>query len=120
MEEQTDKFESFLKEARDYFHTRQELLKLQLTEKVAVVFSGMIAFFIILSIFLLTFLFVSLSLAQLFSEWWGYEYAGYLTVTILYTIILLLMIRFRKNLLVKPIMNMIIKIILSGSHHGNN
>lgn len=113
MEKETGIFETLINDTREYFHARQELLKLQVTDKISGVLSSIITFFIIFSIFLLAFLFVSFTLAHVFAELWGHEYAGYLSVTLLYTIIGLLLYRFRKTRLFNPIKNKIIQQILS-------
>ena len=113
MEKETGIFENLINDTKEYFHARQELLKLQITDKISGILSMIISFFIILPFFLLAFLFVSFTLAHVFAELWGHEYAGYLSVTMLYTIIGFLMIRFRKSWLFNPIKNKIIKQILS-------
>jgi hypothetical protein len=113
MEKEENKFEQLFDDVREYLDAKQELLKLQLVEKTARVVSNIIAFFVILPFFILAFLFISIALAHLFAEFWGHEYAGYLTVTFLYLVIGLLLVRFRKKWLVGPMMNAIIKQILS-------
>lgn len=113
MEEKINKFDSIIDDVRDYLHVRQEILKLRATEKISGMLSAVISFLIIIPFFLLAFLFVSVTLAHLFAEWWGREYAGYLTVTLLYTVIGLILIKYRKNWLANPIRNSLIRQILS-------
>jgi uncharacterized membrane protein YqjE len=113
MEKEPNQFEKLYQDIRDYVDTRQELLKLQVTEKSTRFTAHLISFLIIIPFFFLAFLFVSFALAHLFAEWWGHEYAGYLTVTLLYLIIGVILLIFRKRLLVKPLKNSMIKMILS-------
>ncbi len=113
MEKEKNKFENFFDDARDYMDARQELLKLQVIQKATRTVSNIISFFVILPFFLLAFLFVSITLAHVFAELWGHEYAGYLTITLLYAITGILLVRFRKQWLVGPMMNRMIKQILS-------
>ena len=65
---------------------------------------------------MVAFLFVSITLAQFFGELWGYEYAGYLSVALLYGVIGFVLVKFRKSILVKPIKNGIIKQLFSKDH----
>ena len=113
MEQKQDTFEGFLDNIRDYITARQQLLRLQVTEKVSGILSNFFSLLIIIPFFLLAFLFLSITLAHVFSELWGHEYAGYLTVTLLYVLIGILMVKYRKGLLVKPIKNKLIKQFLS-------
>ena len=113
MEREQTKIEQLIHDVREYIDARQELLKLQVVKKTTRVASGIISIIIIVPFFLLAFLFVSIALAHLFGEMWGHEYAGYLTVTFLYIIIGLLLVVFRKKWLVIPIMDQMIKQILS-------
>ncbi|MCX6314794.1 MAG: phage holin family protein [Sphingobacteriales bacterium] len=113
MEKDPNQFEQLYQDIRDYVNTRQELLKLQVTEKSTRFTAHLISFLIIIPFFFLAFLFISFALAHLFAEWWGHEYAGYLTVTLLYLIIGMILLIFRKRLLVKPLKNGMIKMIFS-------
>ena len=109
----TENKKNFTDNIKDYIKARQSLLKLQATDKASGIIAAFISFLIIFSLLLLAFLFISLTLAHFFAEQWGHEYAGYLTVTILYIIIASLLLKFRNTWLVRPIKNQFIKIILS-------
>ncbi len=45
MEKETGLFESLFNDAREYFHLRQELLKLQVTDKLSGVISKIVSIF---------------------------------------------------------------------------
>jgi len=105
--------EGIINNARGYMDAKQELIKLQAIKKMSGIISGIISFCIIIPFFFLAFLFVSFTLAQLFSEWLGHQYAGYLLVTGIYTVAGLLLYRFRKSWLFRPIRNKIIKQIFA-------
>jgi len=115
--EQKNKFETLFEEVREYLQLRQQLIKLKAIEKTTSIASHMISWLIIVPIFVLAFLFVSITLAYVFAAWWGHIYAGYLTVTLLYIIIGLLLVKFRQRWLVKPMMNAMLKQILSKESH---
>lgn len=113
MEKEQGKFEQLFHDAYDYIDAKQQLLKLQLVEKTSRVAAGILSFIIIMPFFILAFLFISFSLAQVFAELWGHQWLGYLSITLIYLFIGLVLVVFRKKLLIRPIMNKFIKQILS-------
>ena len=117
MEKDTGSEESLFENLTGYFNARIELIKLQLVEKTTSIFSIVISILIIIPFFMLAFLFLSIALAHFFSELWGHEYAGYLTVTLIYLVTGLLLIRFRQSWLVRPLQNSLIKQIFIKKHH---
>jgi len=118
MEKSQDISENIIDDLRDYIQARKELLKLQFAEKISEILSNLTSVIIIFFFFLMVFVFVSITLAHVFAAWWGYEYAGYLTVTLLYSVISLLLVKFRKSWLVKPLRNSIIRMMLSNEKDG--
>jgi hypothetical protein len=106
-------FETLFDDVREYLDARQKLVRLRAIEKTSRAVSGMIAFMIILPFFLLAFLFVSIALAHGLAELWGHEYAGYLSVTVLYALAGYLLVRYRKKWIIGPLMNRMIKLALS-------
>lgn len=117
METRHDKTENIFEDVLEYIRMRKELLRLQAAETVSGVISNFTSVIIIVLIFLMAFIFISITLAHLSAEWWGHEYAGYLTVAVLYIIIGILMVKFKKSWLANPIRNSIIKQILSKQQH---
>jgi hypothetical protein len=109
--------ELFFDDFKEYLDARSELAKLQVVKKTAGITAGAIALLIIMPFFVLAFLFVSITMAHVFAELWGHEYAGYLTVTLLYTLTGILLVKFRKRWLITPLTNRMIQQILSNHHH---
>jgi Putative Actinobacterial Holin-X, holin superfamily III len=109
--------ESVFDDFREYLDARSELAKMQVIKKTAGIAAGAAALLIIIPFFVLAFLFVSITLAHVFAELWGHEYAGYLTVTLLYTLTGILLVKFRKRWLITPLMSRMIQQILSNHHH---
>jgi Putative Actinobacterial Holin-X, holin superfamily III len=109
--------ESVFDDIKEYLDARKELMKLQVIEKTTTIAAGTVSLLIIIPFFVLAFFFVSITLAHVFAELWGHEYAGYLTVTILYTLTGLLLVKYRRRWLLNPIKNKLIQQILSKDHH---
>ena len=120
MDTKKHQLENLIDDARSYLEAREKLAKLQMTEKATHVAADLMSWFIIVPVFFIAFLFVSVSLAHVIGEWWGHEYAGYLSVTLLYVVIGFILVKFRKGILVKPIMDGLIKQVFSKEHYDNN
>ncbi len=117
MEKDTDSNENIFDNITGYINARVELMRLKMIEKVAAILSNALSVLIIIPFFLIAFLFFSIALAHYFSEWWGHEFAGYLTVTFIYLLIGFLLVWNRKNWLIKPMQNGFIKQIFSKHKH---
>jgi hypothetical protein len=112
-----ENMETVFDDVREYLDARRDLLKLQAVKKTTELAASAVSLIIIIPFFVMAFLFVSITLAHVFAELWGHEYAGYLTVTLLYTITGLLLVKFRRRWLVDPLKNRLIQQILSSNHH---
>lgn len=108
-----EKFEDLLGHARDYVNAQIDLLKLKAVEKASRVVAFMVGLFFIVLMFALAFLFVSFALAHYFAELWNHEWAGYLTVTGIYLLLGLILLKFRKALIIGPITNLLVRLIFS-------
>ncbi len=117
MENETVSEESLFENVTGYINARVELMRLQLIEKVAAILSRALSLIIIIPFFLIAFLFLSITLAHYFAELWGHEYTGYLTVASIYLVVGFLLVWKRKNWLVKPFQNGLIKQIFSKQKH---
>ncbi len=117
MSDTTDNIEAVFDDVKEYLDARRELMKLQMVKKATTLAAGTVSLLIIIPFFVMAFLFVSITLAHVFAELWGHEYAGYLTVTLLYTITGLLLVKYRRRWLLNPLKNRLIQQILSNDHH---
>lgn len=117
METKKHQLEKLLDDARSYMEARENLMKLQMAERATHVAANVMSWFIIVPVFLCIFLFIGVTLAHVFGEMWGHEYAGYLSVTLMYALLGFLLVKFRKGALVKPIRDGMIKQIFSKEHH---
>lgn len=120
MDTKKHQLENLIDDARSYMEAREKLARLQMTEKATHMAANLMSWLIIAPVFLIAFLFVSVGLAHVMAEWWGHEYAGYLSVTLLYVVIGFILVKFRKGILVKPIMDGLIKQAFSKENHEHN
>jgi hypothetical protein len=109
MENEKTKVDLLVEHVEDYFKTRQELSKLIAAEKAGVVLSSVITNLILLCIFLFVFLFASIALAFGISQLLGQHYAGFLIVAGLYFLIGIILFAKRKQWLMTPMANAVIK-----------
>ncbi len=112
-----DKFEDLIHHAHEYVNAQIDLLKLKAVQKASRVVAFIVGLFFIMLMFTLAFLFISLALAHYFGELWKHEWAGYLTVTGIYFLLGIILLRFRKQLIVKPITNLIVRLVFSNDQN---
>jgi uncharacterized membrane protein len=117
MEKETASEETLFENITGYVNARVELVRLQMIEKAAAMMSNALSLVIIIPFFLIAFLFLSVALAHYFAELWGHEYAGYLTVTGIYLLVGFLLVWNRRNWLIKPLQNTLIKQLFSKHKH---
>ena len=103
------KINSLIEDSEKYLKTKEELAKLVAAEKAsraaAELFSGLIIFFVFLTVFL----FLSFSLAYFIAEYTGKLYYGFGAVTLVYMILGILLYADREKWLKIPMMNSMIK-----------
>lgn len=110
--EEHNKFEEVSESVKKYLNTRYELLVLQTTEKMANVGAEAISAIIISKLGALAILILSFAAAFYISFVMDNTYTGFLIVGGVYFLIALLLIGFRKSLLIKPFRNIIIRSML--------
>src|ERR1041384_6560874 len=109
MENLKNKINVLLEDGENYLKTREELAKLLAAEKgsraASELFSGLIIFFVFLTVFL----FLSFSLAYVIAEYTGKIYYGFGAVTLVYLFLGVLLYSKREKWLKTPMMNSMIK-----------
>ncbi len=103
------KIEETVESIKDYANTQYELALLKGSDKLAHI--GSIAFSImpVIMLSVLTVLILSCALALYLNEKYASEYFGFLAVGLGYFFLLIIILLLRKNLIVKPLRNKIIK-----------
>ena len=109
MEKAFAKVEELADTVKDYVNTRIESAKLNIAEKSSAVIANLVAGLIVVSFFMLFFLFGSIALAFGLSEWIGKTWSGFLIVAGLYLLIGLVVWTARVKIIQLPIMNALIK-----------
>ena len=112
MEDIATNIESLFERTKDYTKTSIELLKLNAIDKTADIAASLtfrLAFGLIIAMFSIFFnIAISLYIGKIIGEY----YYGFLIVSGFYMVIGILLVIFRKNLIVNPITNLIIKKLL--------
>src|SRR5947199_243260 len=112
MEENKTDAEDILHHIRDYFKTLYRLTTLSLTEKASITI-GEITFVIVLTIFFCFFLlFGSIALAFVLASYLGSKWAGFLVVSGLYLVLILILWFTRKVFIEKYLINFYIQLFL--------
>jgi hypothetical protein len=109
MEKAFAKVEELADTVKDYVNTRIESAKLNIAEKSSAVIANLVAGLIVVSFFMLFFLFGSIALAFGLGEWIGKTWSGFLIVAGLYLLIGLVVWTARVKIIQLPIMNALIK-----------
>lgn len=108
METQTHSIELLIERAEKYGKTAIELYKLKAIERSAEVISSMVTNLIVITSFTLFFLVLNMALALWLGELMGKTYLGFLTVSISYGIIGIVLFIFRNKWISIPLRNSII------------
>lgn len=101
--------ENLAKNARSYFKTRVEVVKLNAAAKVSTVTSKVIAGIIVGVVFVFVLLFGGMAAGYGLGAWLGKTYLGFLIVTGFYLLAGVIVLLARERLIRIPIMNSIIK-----------
>lgn len=97
------------KDLQEYVQVQTDILRLEVTGKLASGSANMTLLFVIALILFVLAIFLGLSLAVVLSNWLGSYVKGFLIVTGILFLKLLFIIIFRKGLILNPIRNMIIR-----------
>jgi len=119
MDEQKSYFEELRTTLENYIQNRILLIKLQVVEKMSKLLAGMFTglLIVILSFFVL--LFLSIMLGYYFADLTGSNYIGFGILTVVYILLLVLLIVFRKNLVENKIINMVIEVFFDKNEDKN-
>ena len=110
--EQNTPIEDLNENLKAYLSTRYDLAVLKTTDKVSAI-GSMTSLAVILGVFITLFvLFLSVSLGFFLSEWFGSYALGFLVLSGGYFLLFLVVLIFRKSLIIEPVRNRIIRSIL--------
>ena len=110
---QHEKLEVLTQHLKRYVNTNCELIKLEATERVSVMGSGLVSGLLIVLAGILFFFFISLGLGFYLSSRLGDNYSGFAIVAGVYFLIGLVLVAGRKKLVERPIRDKIIRKVFS-------
>jgi hypothetical protein len=106
--------------ARNYLHTRIEVVKLNTAAKVSSVTSNIVARIVVAVVFIFFLFFGGMAAAFALGEWLGRTYWGFLAVAGFYLIAGIVVWLAREKMIRMPIMNAIIEQLFKEDEHTNN
>jgi len=109
MEEPQSKIEKLTDDIKEYVNIRYELMALKAGDKVSVIGSQAIAWFVIGFVALLFIVFISFALAYYLSSQTGIPYSGFFIVAGIYLLLGIISLLFKGKLIIKPLRNKIIE-----------
>ena len=111
-------FEESKKKIEEYVQDRLLLLKLEAVEKTSRLIATMVAGLLIATFGFLIIIFISIMIAYLLGELIHHVFWGFGIVAALYIILLGLIIFYRKTLIEKRVINMVIDIFFEKNNDG--
>ncbi|MBN1252203.1 MAG: hypothetical protein JXR51_04290 [Bacteroidales bacterium] len=99
-------------EIKEYLDIKYDIARLDITEKMVIIFTQFYTFFIFILIVPSVFLFLSFALAYYLGIIFGAIHLGFLVVGIIYIFITILFVIFRKVLISKPLVKILSSMIL--------
>lgn len=105
--------ETLSEDFKAYIRSNYKLLQLQFTERIAVLSAGLINYLIVGIIILFCLFFLSISLGIYLSLLLDNYLYGFLLVSALYILIIIILLLSNKSLVQKPIVNMLISKLLN-------
>ena len=101
-----------IQETKEYLDLKYDIARLDITEKIVVLFSVFYSFMIFIILVPGIFMFLSFALAYYLGLIFGGYHWGFLAVGGLYFIIAIIFLIFRKRLITKPLVRFLSKLIL--------
>lgn len=102
-------FSDLLKSFKEYLELKYKYTKLDITEKLLLIASCMAVFLISFTVLVIVIIFTSISLAFYLSETLQSNYLGFITVGAIHFVLLLIILIFKKALIINPIHKSILK-----------
>ncbi len=105
---------SLINEIKAYLVAKYKITRLDITEKIIVGINLLIQVFIIALLSTVILIVASITLANYLGSCWDNAILGFLTVTGIDILILIIFIIFRKTLILKPLSKILIHLLLTG------
>ncbi len=103
----------FFEEIKKYLSLQKEYTKLEITEKLTILFSALVLIIIFIILGMVALFFILLAIAYALAPYVGGLGASFLIIGILYLILILFVYLLRKRLIISPIVNFTANLFLS-------
>jgi hypothetical protein len=105
-----EEFEKIRKDLQEYVEVRLDLIRLQTAENLAKIISDASKIVVVGYILFFILLFISMAAGYLFAELFDSYPIGFLSVALVYLIVLIIFIIFREKIVDRPIIKAILKL----------
>ena len=112
----TKNFQLLFDEVKKYIELQREYIKLELIEKLTVVFSKLIIFILIFLLGIVVLFYLTMSLAYLLEPLVGGLTVSYLIVAGIVALLILLIYLYRKPLIITPLVNFFANLFTNDSN----
>ncbi len=112
-------FDSYKNILLEYLEERVELMQLTVVEKTSILTAKLITGIVIIAFFMISFFFASIVLGLYLGEIYQSNFTGFLIVAAIYIGLSLFAFLFKRKL-EKPIINLLIKQLLTGQNSSKN
>ncbi|MCK9179986.1 MAG: phage holin family protein [Bacteroides sp.] len=103
----------FFEEIKKYLSLQKEYTKLEITEKLTILFSALVLIIIFIILGMVALFFILLAIAYALAPYVGGLGASFLIIGVLYLILILFVYLLRKRLIISPIVNFTANLFLS-------
>lgn len=108
----------FIEECKAYLKSQKEYTKLELTEKLTIIFSAMILIILLCMLGIVVLFYLSITLALFLESYVGGLIASFSIITAGLLLVMVLVYTFRKRIIVEPLVNFFANIFYPDK--GNN
>ena len=103
---------SLFDEIKEYLDLKYDIARLDITEKMVIIFTQFYSFFLFILIVPSIFLFFSFALAYYLGAVLGAQYWGFLIVGLIYFLLAIFLFTLRKRLITRPLLKILSAMIL--------
>lgn len=105
-----------IKEFKQYLELQKEYTKLELTEKLTIIFSAIILALVLVTLGIIVLFYLSFSLVYLLAPYVGGLIAGYAIIAGIVILLMGMVYIFRKQLIINPLVNFFAKLLSNDSN----
>ncbi|MEO8254547.1 MAG: hypothetical protein ABI554_09195 [Flavobacterium sp.] len=120
MDSITTNIELLYKKAKDFADINIELIRLNAIDKIADVLSSLISRMVIFMFVVMFVLLINIALSLYLGEVLGKDYLGYLVVSLIYLVLIIILNIYKDKIIKMPITNLVIAKLLKSKSISNN